>query len=555
MTLLSHRILSGTVACLFLQGSLLFAASRYVSNTGGDSTHDSWLTAYTNLQEALSGASSGDVIHVAGQLFQVPTQINWTVSHLTFKGGYAGNEVGGLPGERDPDRWTTVITRTAGATTRLLYVNGISQGVLDGVTLSGGYITEQYGSGLYVNNSALTVTNCVIRANRINHASGAGAGLAVINGGVRVTESVIDLNVTQGGTHLGSGIYINNGTHSVEHSVIANNYSLGTSFGDGLYIVGATANMTVFNSLITGNHRDGVHVQTAGAVAGIVHSTITGHSRYGLNRVAGTVTVENSILWGNNADILGTVTASYCLLGAGTAGIGSNGNITGDPLFECGLYLGNGSPAIDLGNGTAGLSGLTGRTTRLSGAVDDGVVDIGYHFIPGIPAGAANRYAAYDSGLSDIYVSPAGDDGNGGMTVGDAFRSITRALAVAGTGSRIHVAAGNYTNGVETFPIQMTRYGVQLLGAGAGTTVVNAAGSGTRALQTIGLAGGGARIEGITFTGGSVGTTTAYSSYTDDHFGARRGGGLNLVNSVMVLEGLVVTNNNVSPGGNDAAFT
>ena len=526
----------------------------YVASTGDETDGKSWDTAFTNIQDALDVVNDRSMIFVKGETFARVTSLNWSGgTDVMVRGGYAGNTVGGLPGDRAVDLTPTVITRAAGATTRLIYVNGASLGVLDGVTLTDGYVTEQYGAGLYVNNSTLTVTNCVIRANRINHASASGAGLAVIGGGVHVTESVIDLNITQGGTHPGSGIFLNGGTHVIEYSVIANNYSRGTSSGDGIYVNG-TANVVVFNSLITGNHRDGVHQQTAGGVVEIRNSTITGHSRYGVNRVAGTVSVNNSIVWGNNADLFGTVTASYCLLGAGTAGIGSNGNITGDPLFECGLYLGNGSPAINAGSGTAGLSGLAGRTTRLSGAVDDAPLDIGYHFIPGIPAGAANRYAAYDSGLADIYVSPTGDDGNGGMTAGDAFRSITRALAVAGTGSRIHVAAGNYTNGVETFPIQMTRYGVQLLGAGAGSTVVNAAGSGTRALQTIGLAGGGARIEGITFTGGSVGTTTAYSSYLDDHFGARRGGGLNLVNSVMVLEGLVVTNNNVSPGGNDAAF-
>jgi len=61
-------------------------------------------------------------------------------------------------------------------------------------------------------------------------------------------------------------------------------------------------------------------------------------------------------------------------------------------------------------------------------------------------------------------VATNGDNLNNGTNALTPFRTITKALATAVDGTRIHIAAGSYTNGSETFPLTLTgKIGVQLL--------------------------------------------------------------------------------------------
>ncbi len=355
-----------------------------------------------------------------------------------------------------------------------------------------------------------------------------------------------------GASHRGAGLFLDGGTNRLVNSVVANNYSSGGSLGDGLYLQGATAAMTVFNSLITGNHRDGIRLQ-AGTLA-VYNSSIVGHSRYGLVRIAGTLAATNSILNQNDVDIFGAATLAYCLTNS-LAGAGTNGNFGGDPAFESALYLGGGSPGLNAGTNTAAFWGLADRTTRTNGTADADAVDMGYHFRAGAPVTAADRRAMLDPALADLYVSNAGSDGNTGLSR-SPFRTLTRALEAAAPGSRIHVAAGVYgmTAG-ETFPLRMVKYGMQLLGAGAADTVVTAAGASARVVEVIGVLGTGGRIEGLTFTGGAVPNfPTSMAPWDSDLFYARHGGGLVIANGSLTLDRIAVTNNTLNGQANEHLF-
>jgi hypothetical protein len=106
---------------------------------------------------------------------------------------------------------------------------------------------------------------------------------------------------------------------------------------------------------------------------------------------------------------------------------------------------------------------------------------------------------------ADYYVdaSLGTNDPSHGTSLGTgAWKTITYALSqVSGSGHTIHVAKGTYNLALgETFPINM-KDGVSLKGAGAASTILNAASSNQRVINCIEL-GNGEMIDGFTITGG-----------------------------------------------------
>ncbi len=99
------------------------------------------------------------------------------------------------------------------------------------------------------------------------------------------------------------------------------------------------------------------------------------------------VTIIDSIVWGNAAQITGAPIVSYTDVQAGYAG---TGNINADPCFVTGpdgdYYLSQiaagqatNSPCVDAGSDTAVRVGMTFSTTRTDEALETGIVDMGYH--------------------------------------------------------------------------------------------------------------------------------------------------------------------------------
>lgn len=97
---------------------------------------------------------------------------------------------------------------------------------------------------------------------------------------------------------------------------------------------------------------------------------------------------------------------------------------------------------------------------------------------------------------TDYFVSGAGNDDDVGLTSGTAFRTLTRALSVAGDGDRILVEAGQYDPAAgESFPIVVAA-GVEILGPGDGSAVIDSTAS-TGAVLLVVLPSGPVLIEGL----------------------------------------------------------
>jgi hypothetical protein len=530
-----RRVLALMSALSSLWGAGHVAATdRYVATNGNDGAHSAWSSAYTNIQDALTAAGNGDTIYLAGHTFVLTNQLVWAArTNVAIRGGYAATNDADQPGPYSAATWPTVLTRASAYSNRIMIVTNVYTGTLDRVTITGGYLTNAgtFGGGLHIVGSpGMVISACVISNNAVAvTGNGQGGGLYVKTSVVALSNCLVKGNTVAGGsTSYGGGIYIDSSaTVTLRDSIIANNSSIGSSrYGGGIMNYG-TCRMTnclmVANTTLAGNNSDGIF--QAGTFT-LDQCTVAYHPAQGISQAGGTATITNSIIWGNGDDISGSPTLLWSDVGDGD-GNGVNGCISADPLFDRLYYLAPNSPCVDAGTNTASDRGMAGYTTRVDGSTDVGRVDLGYHYPVGFDV----------SGL-DVYVTTNGDNGNSGTNWVSAYRTITKALSVARDGTRVHVGAGSYTNGSETFPLTVANLtGVQILGTNRATTVINAAGSSTRVLTLTNALD--VILTELTFTGGYQ-TNSASAC----------GGGIALWNCGGVFSGCVISNNTLAVTGN-----
>ncbi len=312
----------------------------YVKTDGDDTNNGfSWDTAVQTIQKGLDLA--GDT--------------SWTV--LVANGTYAG------AGNKDLNfNGKAVVLKSqngAGSCTidcegsgrGLAFFNGeTSDAVVDGFTITNG---ANDAGLIYINGASPTIQNCIIRSN--------------------------DCTFMTGG-----GLYLASSNSHIINCIIANNYGSAASpspKGGGLYVSGGSP--TVTNCTIVNNR---AHQGSGGGIY------CTGSA---------TVTVNNSILWGNISGWLtgvpdqvyvssGSVTLNYCDVGAGRTGsVTENDCIYLDPEFVDPGSTGTGnygdyhllgtSPCIDGGDDSYVpadvVEDLDGRTRIMGAAVDIGVYE------------------------------------------------------------------------------------------------------------------------------------------------------------------------------------
>jgi hypothetical protein len=315
----------------------------YTATNGTDGAWTNWITAATNLQTVLDLAASNDTICIAGHSFGIATQLVWTTSYVTVRGGYAATNAADQPGPSDPAKWPTVIRRSGG-TTRILYVNGVTNGTLDQVTLTGGNMGN--GAGIRIDNSVnILIANCTITNNTYIvddwAPSGGGlyaeAGTSVTISNCMIRSNQLDSSKTSGGAaSYGGGIY-SAGILTVRDSAIVNNQSKatgwGSSLGGAIYFSGTRLDLR--NVLLAGNDAkttgDGLQAQ-AGTVT-LTNVTVAGNGGEGVRHAGGTVTVKDSILWGNGVDSTGGVTLAWSCYSNSMDHVNGGNNISTNPLF------------------------------------------------------------------------------------------------------------------------------------------------------------------------------------------------------------------------------
>ncbi len=360
------------------------------------------------LQNALSIAESGDQIWVAAGIY-VPTASSNRLASFELKSGVA--IYGGFPangGDWNSRDWNTNITILSGEigiagniednSYHVVTAYGVNNSaILDGFNIVNGKANgdwpHELGGGIYIESGSPILKNLLIN----NNYAGSGAGIfnsesspLIIN--AQISNNVADssgggmynsynsnpilknvsFSTNQAENSTGGGMFNWYSFPILENVTFSNNYAHdGGAIGNGSLAGPSLLNVTISNNsaLVYGGGISNDYF----ASPSLTNVTITGNTAplgagiynpevcYYWGCYTTTVTMSNSILWGNIPDELyngenSTANISYTDIRGGFAG---KGNIDLDPLlgelednggFTLTHALLPGSPAIDAGN-------------------------------------------------------------------------------------------------------------------------------------------------------------------------------------------------------------
>ena len=292
--------------------SFLSQGADYYVSTTGSGIGTNWSTAYTNIQTALNTARSNDTIYLAGRSFNLSSALSWTglASHVAVHGGYAATNDSGLPGNRDINKWETIITRPSGSF-RLLNVTFVTNGTIEGVRLTKGSIvsgsTHVFGGAVLISNCVnFTIGSSVLASNQVAssgwHAFGYGGGIAALNSSVTLTNNLFTRNQALANgdftsdTGYGGGIYVSGGVMYVFNCRFA--YNIADNAGSPRVGRGGGASVSsgsiIFRNCLFHANRaysngDGLYV--SGGTVQLNYCTVARHSDDGIYRSSGTVSI------------------------------------------------------------------------------------------------------------------------------------------------------------------------------------------------------------------------------------------------------------------------
>ena len=134
-----------------------------------------------------------------------------------------------------------------GTTGRVMYIGENVYVTLQNLILTGGYLKDEKGAGLYILNSTaeVTIKNCEIKENTIDNGCGAGIFVALNNN--KSPEENLKLTIEIENSKISS--------NTINHNNGVREYS-----GAGIAIENVEANITIKDSQITGNkiNQDGI---------------------------------------------------------------------------------------------------------------------------------------------------------------------------------------------------------------------------------------------------------------------------------------------------------
>jgi hypothetical protein len=248
-----------------------------------------------SLRQALADANDGDTI-----TFAVTGTIGLTSGELLVDKSII------ISG---PSANTLAVSRNSTAIFRIFHVSPAHTVTIQGVTISNGSTFQGFaigGAGIWNDHSNLTVNNCVLSGNAVDHqVSGGGISNDAGDSGsasLTINNSIIAGNNlgASGTANFGGGIYnygIHGATLTINNSTISGNQAFqgGGLFNDG-GVTGSIAVVTINNSTFSGNYAD----QYAGGIMNegneggqatvtVTNSTFAGNSSCNCNFFAGAI--------------------------------------------------------------------------------------------------------------------------------------------------------------------------------------------------------------------------------------------------------------------------
>ena len=230
----------------------------FVDAHATSATHNgaTWNTAYTDLQQALTAANSGDTIKVADGTYKPGSGSTSSSSTfalkngVTVQGGYAGFGATD-PNARDIAANKTILSGFLATTSVSFFAAHVVTGsgtnstaVLDGFTITQGFGgTTMDGAGMFNSAGSPTVSNCTFFQNKAAN----GAAMDNIAGSSpTITNCTFDDN-SGASTGNGGAMMISSSSPTIQNcqffdnSTAQSGSSSTNSFGGAIYITGASA--------------------------------------------------------------------------------------------------------------------------------------------------------------------------------------------------------------------------------------------------------------------------------------------------------------------------
>jgi Right handed beta helix region len=379
-------VATATTSVLVNSAPTSFVVFVNIANTNATQNGNSWATAYSNMQTALSSAPANSDFWVAKGVYKPTATTDRNIafnipSGAKLYGGFVGTET--MLSQGNVEGNPTILSGEIGSPSTandnsyhvVTFMGASSATILDGFTVMGGNAS--------FNSTRPPLPTNISTSQPLSIYDGGGIGLD--NGS---SPTIINCRIISNDAIQGGGLYAtNNSNPTVKNSVFMNNQA---TFGGGIYNLGS--NPTYSNILIAGNKATGGAMYNNSSNPTITNVTIAGNGGYNgavFNSNSAPV-IKNSILWGNISPFNDTQSVtSYSIVEGGYLGIG---NLNVNPQFISlspfglspslsGDYkLTNTSPAIDAGdNGVVGMTDTDlGNFPR---RFNNGIVDIGaYEF-------------------------------------------------------------------------------------------------------------------------------------------------------------------------------
>lgn len=304
-------------------------------------------------------------------------------------------------------------------------------------------ISSSEAGGIMCNSAFATISNNHISN---NHASNDGGGIKFVYYGKDISPSpgIVRMSLIEGNKISNNVARSGGGLHCEgdggDLRVISNKvYGNNADFGGGIVCtVGATTRL--YNNVVYGNSATGTIVGGGGGIfcnseAVFVNITLANNTASirggGFFCEIASPEITNSILWNNSApadfEIYGSPNVNYSDIKGGWAT--GTGNLSANPFFTTGPdgdhYLGLVSPCIDSGSVPSMNLSLHTCSTRTDGGLDDGMVDMGFHY------GAFS----YPSLTTDVYqVSEVGGKVHFALAAGSVNGNRSYLLVAGATG-------------------------------------------------------------------------------------------------------------------------
>jgi hypothetical protein len=225
-----------------------------------------------SLRQALADANDGDTIQfdpaLNGQTITLTSGELVVADSITISG---------------PGPGLLAVSRDSQSSNfRILHIQPNQTVAVSGLTISYGNLINESGAGIFIDQSTVTISNCVISGNATDSPPSiqAGGGGICNNGVLSLINSTVTANSVTGSFAYGGGGILNNGSLTINQCSITNN--VGQRYGGGI-----AGSALIQNSTISGNftgsydHFDGDGAGLSGEGFIIQNSTISGNSAIG----------------------------------------------------------------------------------------------------------------------------------------------------------------------------------------------------------------------------------------------------------------------------------